>query len=165
MENSYEDLELDELYWFIKQRPRTKTRENVYLMTMASREPRQLVGFDVAFDKSPDRIQRIVDSSPPAERYCTDGYLGYVDVIYPGKHIRNVRDKKDTFTVESINSDIRHYIPIFARRSKCFARSLETMRAVVEVFAEAYNRFGKAKQEFRQFRSKGEFPFAVVDYL
>ena len=119
MDNFCKTYELDELYWFIERKPRTKTRENVYLMTMVSRNPRQIVGFDVAFDKSPDRIQRIVDSAPESERYCSDGYLGYVDVVYPGKHIRNVRNKSDTYTVEGINADLRHYIPILARRSRC----------------------------------------------
>ena len=35
---------------------------------MISRKPRQIVGFDVAYDKSPDRIQAIVDSAFDAEK-------------------------------------------------------------------------------------------------
>ena len=158
-------LELDELYWFIERKPRTETRENVYLMTMVSRQPRQIVGFDVALDKSACHIQSIVDGGPEAQRYCTDGYVGYLDVIYPGQHIRNMRDKSDTFTVEGVNADLRHYIPILARRSRCFARTLETLRAVVQVFVDAYNRFGRAKYAYRQRRPKGGFPFALVDFL
>ena len=96
--NDFQFLELDELYWFIGQKPKTATRENTYVMTMVRRLPRQIVGFDVAFDKSPERIQRIVDSGPEAECYCTDGYWGYVDIVYPGKHIRNIYDKSNTFT-------------------------------------------------------------------
>ena len=69
LENDYHILELDELYWFVERKPRTKTRENVYLMTMVSREPRQIVGFDVAFDKSPTRIQSIADNAPEVKRY------------------------------------------------------------------------------------------------
>ena len=61
------------------------------MITMVSRNPRQIVGFDVAFDKSPERIQAIVDTAPPADNYATDGYLGYVDVVYPGRHIRNTK--------------------------------------------------------------------------
>ncbi len=68
------------------------------------------------------RIQNTVDNSPEADIYYTDGYLGYIDVVYPGKHIRNIRDKKDTHNVESINADLRHYIPVLARRNRCFAR-------------------------------------------
>ena len=93
--SKYQVLELDELYWFVGKKAKTETRENVYVITMVSRLPRQIVGFDVALDKSPERIQKIVDNGSKAEYYCTDGYLGYVDIVYPGKHIRNVHDKSD----------------------------------------------------------------------
>lgn len=117
---SYKYFELDELYWFVGRKGTSETRENVYLITMISRNSRLIVGFDVASDKSRERIQNIVDSVPEADFYYTDGYLGYIDVVYPGKHIRNVRDKKDTHNVESINADLRYYIPVLARRSRCF---------------------------------------------
>ena len=159
------ERELDELYWFVGKKGKSETRENVYIITMISREPRLIVGFDVAYDKSRERIQNIVDSSPEADFYFTDGYLGYVDVFYPGKHIRNVRDKKDTHNVESINADLRHYIPILARRSRCFARKHDTLYAVVAVFVDAYNRFGMEKHKFRQRHKNLELPFSVVDFL
>jgi len=163
--NAPKVFELDEMYWFIGEKPKSETGENVYLMTMVSREPRQIVGFDAAFDKSPERIQQIVDSAYDAEKYCTDGYWGYVDVAYPGKHVRNIHNKNDTFTVEGVNADLRHYIPLLARRSRCFARNLDTLRAVVAVFVDAYNRFGVAKYNYRQRRKSGEIPFSVLDYL
>ena len=40
-------------------------------MTMVSRLPRQIVEFDAAFDKAPERIQKIVDNGPEAKYYCT----------------------------------------------------------------------------------------------
>ena len=164
---NYEFLELDELYWFVGEKPRTETRENTYIMTMVSRLPRQIVGFDVAFDKSPERIQAIVDNAPAAENYCTNGWTGYIDVVYPGQYIRNVSNKNDTFTVEGVNADLRHYIPLLARRSRCFPRKLETLKAVIEVFVVAYNKFGMAKMKFRQNRNpkSRELPFSVLDFL
>ena len=132
---------------------------------MISRNPRLIVGFDVATDTSRERIQRIVDNSPEAKFYYTDGYTGYIDVVYPGKHIRNVQDKKDTHNAESVNADLRHYIPILARRRRCFARKLETLYAVVAVFVDAYNRFGMAKYKYRMKRSTGELPFSVIDFI
>jgi IS1 family transposase len=165
LESNYQYLELDELYWFVERKPRTETRENVYLMTMVSREPRQIVGFRVAKDKSSKHIQAMVDTAPEAKTYCTDGYVGYVDVIYPGRHVRNMRNKDDTFTVEGVNADLRHYIPILARRSRCFARKIETLQAVLEVFVGAYNRFGAAKYKYRQNRISREVPFSVLDFL
>ena len=165
VENSYEILEMDELYWFVFHKPNTETKENVYLTTLVSRLPRQIVGFDVAYDKAPERIQKIVDAAPGAQIYFTDGYLGYIDITYPGKHVRNISNKNDTFTVEGVNADLRHYIPILARRSRCFARTLETLMAVIAVFVRAYNKFGLAKQHFKKHRGKGEFPLGLVDFL
>jgi len=169
--------ELDELYWFIERKSKTETRENVYVMTMISREPRQIVSFDVALDKSSARLQGIADNAPWAEKYCTDGYFGYLDVIFPGKHIRNVRNKKDTHNVESINADLRHYIPVLARRSRCFCRKLETLQAVIEIFVDAYNKFGEAKMKYRKptvhkagnagkhLHKYREPPFCILDFL
>ena len=163
--NSPKVFELDELYWFIGEKSRSKTRENVYVMTMVSREPRQIVGLDAAYDKSPERIQQIVDSAYDAEKYCTDGYGGYIDAAYPGKHVRNIHNKNDTFTVEGVYADLRHYIPLLARRNRCFARCLDTLRVVLRVFIDAYNRFGVVKFEYRRKRKIGEFPFSVLDFL
>ena len=167
LELNYQNLEIDELYHFVERKGTNETRENTYVIAMVSRLPRQIVGIDAAFDKSPERIQALVDGAPEAENYCTDGYLGYVDVAYPGRHVRNCCDKSDTFTVESVNADLRHYIPILARRSRCFPRKIETLRAVVEVFVEAYNKFGVAKMIFRQGRDPNsrELPFSVLDFL
>jgi IS1 family transposase len=164
---NYHILEVDELYWFIGQKGRSETRENVYVIPMVSRLPRQIVGIDAAFDKSPERIQKLVDNSPEAETYCTDGYPGYIDVVYPGKHVRNLSNKNDTFTVESVNADLRHYIPILRRKSRCFPRKLETLQAVLRVFAGAYNAFGLAKMNFRKNRLKTarKLPFSVLDFL
>ena len=67
----------------------------------------------------------MVDVAPEAEVYCTDGYNGYLDVVFPGKHIFNVHNKNDTFTVEGVNADLRHYIPTLARRSRCFPPKAE----------------------------------------
>ena len=75
---------MDELYWFLEYKPRTETRENIYIMTMVSREPRQIIGHVVSRDKTSRTIQKMVDAAPDAERYCTDGYSGYLDIAFPG---------------------------------------------------------------------------------
>ncbi|GHU60540.1 hypothetical protein FACS1894171_2130 [Clostridia bacterium] len=74
MEDDYQILELDELYWFVERKGNGKTRENVYIITLVSRKPHQIVGFDVALDKSRDRIQALADAASETKRYCTDGY-------------------------------------------------------------------------------------------
>lgn len=107
----------------------------------------------------------MVDAAPEAERYCTDGYFGYLDVVFPGKHIYNIHSKKDTFTVEGVNADLRHYIPCLKRRSRCFPRKLENLQAVVTVFARAYNRFGIAKARLRARHPAATVPFSFFDFL
>ncbi len=169
--------ELDEMYWFVGRKGKGKTRENVYLMTMVSREPRQIVEFAVAHDKSPERIQDMVDRAPASHRYCSDGYLGYIDVVYPGEYVRNIRNKSDTFSVESINADLRHYMEVLTRKSRCFCRSMETLEAVVAVFVDAFNKFGAYKAQHRipvihkpssvskKLHKYRDCPLGLVDFL
>jgi len=107
-------------------------RENEYLITMISHEPRQIVGFDV---------------------------------VYPGCHVRNIHNRKDTFTVESINADLRHYIPLLARQSRCFARKSAALQAVMAMFVDSYNQLGLAKSKYRQTRRVMEISFSVLDFL
>jgi hypothetical protein len=118
-------------------------------MTMINPEPRMIIGFEVAMDKGAAHIQDIVDGAPWAEKYATDGYVGYLDAVFPGEHVRNVHNKNDTHNVESINADLRHYIPVLRRRSRCFCRKLETLQTVIEVFVDAYNAFGREKSKCR----------------
>ena len=156
-----EIVELDELYWFLERKPRTETRENIYIMTMVSRKLRQIVGHVASVDKSSRTIQQMVDAAPEAQECCTDGYSGYL----PGKHIFNVHNKSDTFTVESVNADLRHYIPTLARRSRCFPRKLENLQAVLAVSVRAYNRFGAQKSRFRSRHPGAALPFSLFDFL
>ena len=134
-------------------------------MTMVSREPRQIVGHVVSTDKSSITIQKMVNLAPEAECYCTDGYYGYLDVVFPGKHIFNIHNKNDTFTVEGVNSDLRHYIPTLARRSRCFPRKLDNLQVVLAVFVRSYNRFGAAKARFRSLLPSSDPPFSLFDFL
>ncbi|MDE7221603.1 MAG: hypothetical protein K2O45_18660 [Oscillospiraceae bacterium] len=116
-------------------------------------------------DKSSRTIQQMVDAAPEAEYYCTDGYSGYLDVVFPGKHIFNIHNKNDTFTVEGVNADLRHYIPTLARRSRCFPRKLENLQAVLSVFVSAYNRFGLYKDLYRSSFPSSHVPCSLFDFL
>lgn len=121
-------------------------------MTLVSRDKRQIVGYDIAFDKSRERIQKLVDRSPKAFRYYSDAYPAYSEICYEGSHL-SLKNKSQTYTVEGVNSDLRHYIPALHRRSKCFFRSLETMLAVFKIFVSAFNKFALAKFSFTHLKS------------
>jgi len=157
----FADFELDEIYHFINRRERTETKENTYVMTMTSRFPRQIVGFAVENSRSPSIIQQIVDSAAPAGTYHTDGYSIYQAVDFLGRHNQNWLNKNDTCGVESVNADLRHYIPGLRRRSRIFYRTLETFRAVLSVFIDAYNKFG----EYKLNRKPNQICRSVFDFL
>ena len=166
---------MDEIFWFIKEKPHTKTRENVYIIPLISRKPRQIVGFAVSWHRTKDVMQHIVDNAIWAENYATDGNVTYMDVDFPGRHIRNCIDKSDTHNVESVNADLRTYIPGLARESRCFYRSIETLEAVVSVFVDAYNKFGEAKEKYKRrvnhksdakhLHEYADPPFSILDFL
>ena len=176
-ETNCETFELDELYWYVGEKANTETKENIYIIVMISREPRQIVGYRVVATKGAEQIQEVVDDAPQADHYCTDGYVGYCDVDYWGKqHVRNTHDKSDTHNAESVNADLR-YISGLARRSRCFYRSIETLAAVMSVFADAFNKFGAAKLKYRilschksdptdrHLHKYRDLPFSLLDFL
>ena len=146
---NFDAFELDEIFWFIKDRKSTEHGVNTYVMTMISRVPRQIVAFAVDSSKSQFLIEQMVASVPPAKYYFTDGYYGYSNVDFPGLHKPNFHNKNDTYLIESTNADLRHYISGLHRRSRIFYRTLETFRAVLSVFINAYNKFGEYKLKYK----------------
>ena len=114
------------------------------MITLVSREKRQIVGYDIAFDKSRERIQQLVDKSPKANHYYSDSYSAYEEICYYGTHA-SLKNKSQTYTVEGVNSDLRHYISSLRRKSKCFFRSLNTAKSVFKIFVNAFNNFALHK--------------------
>ena len=85
-------------------------------------------------------------------KYYSDAYSAYAEVCYEGVPT-SLKNNTQTYTVEGVNSDLRHYIPSLHRRSKCFFRSIETMNAVFEIFVNAFNKFALAKFLYHHFKS------------
>ncbi len=139
-------IEMDELYSFVERKNR------FYAITLVSRDTREIVGFDITFDKSRERFQRVVDNSVKARQYYYVAYSAYAEVHYEGTHT-SLKNKSQTYTVEGLNSDLRHYIPSLRRKSKCFFRSLETAKAVLKIFVNSFNLFAHAKKSFPHLKS------------
>lgn len=146
----FSEAELDEVFWFTNARKNHEMGINAYVMTMISRTPRQIVAFDVDNSIKSKIIQRMVDSMPEFEKYYTDGGGVYLDVDFFGGHRRNIHNKNDTYIIEGTNADLRHYIAGLRRKSRCFFRKLETLKAVLFIFINAYNKFGEWKQQYRE---------------
>jgi IS1 family transposase len=141
----------------------------------ATRNPRQITAFAVTEKRTVLQIQAMVDSSPSANSYYSDGLTMYRDISYWGTH-RVAPGKSQTYTVEGANADLRHYLSGLARRKRCFYRSLETLTAVMRVFVHAYNRFGEYKAKFQKIANHktlsvsrlhkyAELPLGLTDFV
>ncbi len=67
---------MDELYSYVKRKNR------IYVITLISREKRQIIGYDVAYEKSSERIHRLLYKLPKADHYYSDAYSVYSKVCY-----------------------------------------------------------------------------------
>ena len=78
-----------------------RTKNRTYLITFVTRKFRQIVGFDITFDKNENRVQNIADNLPKSKFYFSDTNSSYQNVSYLGKHFY-FNNKNHTFTVESV---------------------------------------------------------------
>ena len=135
-------------------------KNRTYLITLVTRKPRQIVDFDIAFDRSGNRIQTIVDNALKAKFYFSDANPSYQNVSYWGRD-SYFKNKSYTFKVEGINSDIRKYIAALQRPYKCFFRSLGTFKFAMDIFVYAYNKLGEFKSRFPRLKKAA----SLIDFI
>jgi IS1 family transposase len=106
-----------------------------------ARESRLVVGYRVLDERSWEPMQQLADELPPAGRYCSDDLSIYSELLWPdgSTHIISER-KEETYTIESMNADLRTYLGRLKRRSRCFSRCMEALRRAVRLFVWHYNR-------------------------
>jgi insertion element IS1 protein InsB len=56
--------------------------------------------------------------------------------------------KTETFSVEADNAELRHYLARLARRSRCFSRCPEALKAALKLFMYCFNQRQLYKQRF-----------------
>ncbi len=105
-----------------------------------------IVGWDLLRERTVEQMQAFVDRLPHAAWYYSDGFEVYSAIVYPGQH-RVSEGKRDTFTVEGGNADLRHYVAALARKTRSFARSVAALHDTLKVVITAYNR-----QQLHNFR-------------
>jgi IS1 family transposase len=108
-------------------------------VTKVDRQSRCLVGWVATPERTPEVMQQVADAGPEAATTYSDGYEGYVGLMYAGQHVVSA-GKDDTYTVEGVNADLRHYLARLARRTRCFSRSLEALKTAIKLFAYYFNR-------------------------
>ena len=97
-------------------------------MTLVDRRTSCIVGWTVASERNETALQQVVDSAPQAAFYFSDLYAPYRTLVYtPGIHTP-MPDKSETYRVEGVNAELRHYLARLARKSRCFSRCIEALR-------------------------------------
>ena len=67
----------------------------------------------------------------PCEKYASDYWKAYEDFIPKNKHIQS---KAETFTVEGMNNQLRHYMARFHRKTHCYSKSIEMVENTILLF-------------------------------
>lgn len=112
------------------------------------RDSHCIVGWTVVPDRTPEALQGMLDHSPQADQYYSEAFTLYQALIYsPGQH-QAVADKSQTYSVEADNAALRHYLARLARRSRCFSRCMQALRAAIKLFVYAWNRRQMYKRRF-----------------
>ncbi len=120
-------------------------------MTMVDRQSACIVGYRVGFHRTEAVMQDMLDEAPQADVYYSDGMATYGALFYaPGKHL-SMRNKSETYTVERVNADLRHYLARLGRRSRCFSRCLKALRRNVKLFVYAWNQRQLYKQKYQAY--------------
>lgn len=110
-----------------------------------------IVGWALVAERTPECLQALVDRAPQARFYFSDLFAGYRQVLYaPGIHTP-MPDKSETFRVEGVNAEFRHYLACLARRTRCFPRCLKRLMLVLRLFVFAWNRRQLYRQRFPQY--------------
>lgn len=68
-------------------------------------------------------------------------------------------DKKETYSVEAVNADLRHYLKRLARKSRCFSRRLDALSRNIRLFVYCYN-----QRQLMQ-RLYPKYSFHLIEFL
>lgn len=127
------------------------------MVTAVDRATRCIVGHAVVPQRSFEIFQDVVDQGPTAQQYFSDGLAAYSDVYYHGASYQAVLDKSQTFSVEGMNAELRHYLARLHRSTRCFSKSLTALRRAVDLFVHFWN-----LRQLRQ-RARPQYRINLID--
>jgi len=122
------------------------------------RDTHCLLSWDVVPTRSTEAMQACLEQAPQAKQYYSDAFPLY-DNLYYGAPYEMRTDKKETYSVEAVNADLRHYLKRLARKSRCFSRRLEALARNLRLFTHCYNQ----RQLMKRLYPK--YSFHLIDFL
>jgi insertion element IS1 protein InsB len=111
-------IEIDEVYFYVGNK-----KKRCWLWLAVCRESKRILAHQIGKRNRPT-VRKLLQKISGIEclRYYTDAHLSYKRLFPKDKHRES---KKYTYTVEGINSYIRHFLARFRRRSKCYSKNEE----------------------------------------
>lgn len=102
------------------------------------------------WERTPEVLQSVIDRAPHAPRYFSDAALFYRELSYWGEHT-SMANKSETYSVEAVNADVRHYLARLGRRSRCFSRCIRALHRAVDLFVCCYNARQLRKRKYPRY--------------
>ena len=109
-------------------------------MTIVERCSSRVVAWRLVRERSPEVVQTLIDQAPQARFYYSDLCAVYRSAIFTPGLYTPMPDKSETFRVEGVNAEFRHYLACLARRTRCFPRCMKRLVLVLRLFIFAWNR-------------------------
>jgi IS1 family transposase len=122
------------------------------------RETRCVLSWAVVQERTSEALQACLERAPQAKQYYSDAFPAY-DTLYYGASYEMRTDKQETYSVEAVNADLRHYLKRLARKSRCFSRRMPALAKNIQLFAYCYNHRQLAKRLFPK------YSFHLIDFI
>ena len=103
-------------------------------------------------------MQACLDKALGAKQYYSDAFPIYGSLYY-GAPFELRDDKKETYSVEAVNADLRHYLKRLARRSRSFSRKMQALKMNIQLFVFCYNQRQIMKRSFPK------YSFHLINFL
>jgi len=103
-------------------------------------------------------MQACLERAPRAKQYYSDAFPVY-DTLYYGAPYELRNDKRETYSVEAVNADLRHYLKRLARKSRCFSRCPYALKCAIIIFVFCYNQRQLKKRHYPA------YPTHLTDFL
>lgn len=122
--------ELDELYPFGGQK-----KNEVDVLSIVDRDTRCVLSWDGVAERTSEALQACLERAPQAKPYYRDAWP-VSDTLYYGAPYEMRADKQETYSVEAVNADVRHYLKRLARKSRRFSRQMNAWIRNLQRFGE-----------------------------
>lgn len=122
------------------------------------RDSHCVLSWDVVLERTSDALQACLERAPQARQYYSDAFPAY-NTLYYGAPYEMRTDKQETYSVEAVNADLRHYLKRLARKSRCFSRRIPSLMNNLQLFVYCYNHRQLAK------RLHPQYPYHLIDFL